>query len=93
MTSLYQALIYVIIFMNLLGFLLMYIDKERAIKHKWRISENTLLLVGLLFGSFGTFLGMQLFRHKTKHLKFRVLVPLFAVLQILIINYGYKALL
>jgi uncharacterized membrane protein YsdA (DUF1294 family) len=92
MTSLYQTLIYAIIFMNLLGFLLMYVDKERAIKHKWRISENTLLLVGFLFGSFGTFLGMQFFRHKTKHLKFRILVPLFAVLQILIINYGYKAL-
>lgn len=43
---------------NLLGFILMYIDKKRAIKHEWRISENTLMAVATIGGSIGSLLGM-----------------------------------
>lgn len=52
-----------------------YIDKQRAIKHQWRISESALLLSAFIGGSFGAAAGMKIFRHKTKHPKFYILVP------------------
>ena len=65
--------------MNLLSFCLMGLDKRRAVKGQWRISERALLLFGFFGGSLGGLLGMFLFRHKTKHRKFTVLMPLFLV--------------
>ncbi|MDE5950638.1 MAG: DUF1294 domain-containing protein [Acetatifactor sp.] len=56
-----------LICMNLAGFSSMGIDKKRAIRHQWRISEATLFLIALLGGSLGSIIGMQLFRHKTRH--------------------------
>lgn len=67
---------------NLTGFALMGIDKEKAIRHKWRIPEMTLFLVALLGGSVGSWIGMYTFRHKTKHIQFVVGIPLILILQI-----------
>lgn len=61
--------------MNLTAFLLCRADKKRAELKKWRIKESTLLISGMLGGCFGLMLGMLAFRHKTKHLKFKILVP------------------
>lgn len=63
----------VIIFLliNFLLFALMGIDKKKAQKRKWRISEKTLLLLGLLGGGAGGLAGMFFFHHKTKHYYFR----------------------
>ena len=55
---------------NLIGFSLMGIDKKRAIRGAWRISESSLFLTAVLGGSIGCIIGMQLFRHKTKHYYF-----------------------
>jgi uncharacterized membrane protein YsdA (DUF1294 family) len=88
MENFYEILIYVGLFVNTLGFLLMYVDKQRAIKHKWRISENTLMIVALLFGSLGVYLGMTVFRHKTKHFKFKFFVPLFIIVHVWLIIYA-----
>lgn len=77
------VVIYVIC-MNLVGIFVMGIDKKRAIQHKWRISEKTLFLVSLLGGSIGTWAGMYLFRHKTKHWYFVVGMPLILVLQVVL---------
>ena len=52
---------------NLAGLASMGIDKRKAIRHQWRIPEATLFLIALLGGSLGSIIGMQLFRHKTKH--------------------------
>ena len=71
-----------IVFMNLMGVAVMGIDKSKARKHQWRISERTLFLVSLLGGSVGTWAGMYLFRHKTKHWYFVFGMPLILVLQI-----------
>lgn len=76
------TLIYLII-INFIGFLIMFIDKNRAIHHEWRISEKNLLLVSLIGGSVGMFTGMHVFKHKTKHLKFTLGVPLIFILQII----------
>jgi uncharacterized membrane protein YsdA (DUF1294 family) len=71
--------------MSLLGFVLMGADKQRARRKDWRIPERTLLLVAFLGGGIGAFLGMYAFRHKTKHLKFVLLLPVMALLNVLLI--------
>lgn len=68
---------------NLMGFLLMGTDKQRAKKQQYRISEKTLFLVALLGGSLGTTAGMHLFRHKTKHWYFRIGMPTIFLLHLL----------
>ena len=78
--------IYLLI-INLIAFYLYWNDKRRAKKGKWRIPENTLLMIALIGGSVGALLGMKLFRHKTKHWKFKILVPMFLVIQITIAVY------
>ena len=60
---------------NLIVFLLYGRDKQRAIADEWRISEKTLLLCAFLLGGTGAGLGMLVFRHKTRQLKFRILIP------------------
>ncbi|MFZ7945629.1 DUF1294 domain-containing protein [Neobacillus sp. 19] len=74
--------------MNIAGLLIMGEDKKRAKKHQYRISEQTLWLVALFGGAIGTTAGMQLYRHKTKHLSFKVGFPLLAVVEaVLLIMY------
>ena len=75
---------------NLIGFLIMFIDKNRAIHKEWRIPEKSLLLISLIGGSIGMFAGMHFFRHKTKHLKFTIGVPLIFILQVITVVYILK---
>lgn len=67
---------------NLIGFSLMYVDKRKAIKKEWRISERQLFLAALLGGSIGSILGMYAFRHKTKHWYFVYGLPALLIIQI-----------
>lgn len=60
---------------NITVFIMYGADKYKAIKGQWRISEKMLLISAFLFGAVGANLGMYIFRHKTKHLKFRLLLP------------------
>lgn len=75
-----QLLLCFVVAMSLIAFVLCAADKRRAKRGRWRISEAALLLTGLCGGAFGLLLGMGVFRHKTKHRKFKVLVPLECVL-------------
>lgn len=68
--------------MSVLAFLLYGIDKRRAVRHKWRIPEATLLATSFLGGAFGALLGMKLFRHKTRHWYFYATALLGAAWQI-----------
>lgn len=63
----------------------MYIDKERAKNKEWRISERTLLTMGVLGGALGGVLGMYLFRHKTKHNKFAFGFPLLGAIHVFLL--------
>lgn len=74
-------LIVYLISINIIAFLMCIFDKIKAIKGWYRISENTLLLVSLFGGCFGMLLGMNLVRHKTKKLKFK-LVYLFCLIYV-----------
>jgi len=68
--------------MNLLGFALMGIDKRKAIRREYRISEKTLFMSSLLGGSIGTWAGMYVFHHKTKHWYFVWGMPLIFAVQV-----------
>ena len=69
---------------NILSFIIMGWDKRCAIKNNWRISENNLIGLALIGGSIGTLLGMIIFHHKTKKLKFKILIPLSIIINILV---------
>lgn len=73
-----------LLIVNLLSFSLFGIDKRRACRHKYRISEATLFSVALLGGSIGAWAGMYAFRHKTAHWYFVIGIPLILVVQIVV---------
>ena len=72
-----------LLIINALGFLLMLADKHKARKKLWRIPEATLMAIALIGGSVGSLVGMYTARHKTKHLKFSLGIPVILVLQII----------
>ncbi len=72
---------------NLFAIFLMKYDKVKAINNQYRVSEKTLFLIALILGGIGIYIGMYLFRHKTKHVKFTVGIPLIIILNILTIYY------
>lgn len=69
---------------NAISFLLMLVDKYKAKKNLWRIPERTLMGFVAIGGSLGALAGMYLVRHKTKHLKFTVGIPVILFLHVLI---------
>lgn len=75
----------VLILINLYTFILYGYDKFCAVHNKWRIPELMLLLATFLGGALCAFLGMYIFRHKTKHKLFTCIVPLCLLIQFLII--------
>ena len=80
------AVIYLIV-INILGFLIMGLDKHKAKMAERRIPENTLFTFTVLGGGIGTIAGMYVFHHKTKKMKFKVGMPLVLILEILIFVY------
>ena len=74
-----------LLIINAVGFLLMLADKHKARKKLWRIPEATLLSVAAIGGSIGALMGMYLMRHKTRHLKFTVGIPVILALQIILL--------
>ena len=81
---LFHVLLVYLLIINAAGFILMLVDKVKAKKNLWRIPEATLFLVAAIGGSVGSILGMYTFRHKTKHIKFIVGMPLILAVQIVI---------
>lgn len=73
-----------LILVNAVAFLLMLIDKQKAKKKKWRIPEATLIGSAVIGGSIGALAGMYTFRHKTKHTKFTVGIPVILILQLIL---------
>lgn len=76
-------LLYLLI-INALGFVLMLVDKFKAKKNLWRIPEATLMTVAAVGGSIGSLIGMYTVRHKTKHLKFTLGIPLILAVQVVL---------
>ena len=82
-----------LLLVNLLAFALYGIDKKKAKKKRFRIPERTLLWMARLGGGIGSWIGIMLFHHKTKHTKFKIVVPLWTVLWLIVIicllDFGY----
>ena len=78
-----KLLLIYLLLVNAAAFLLMLIDKQKAIHKRWRIPEKTLLLTAAAGGSVGAILGMKLFRHKTLHPQFSVGLPVMLALQVI----------
>ena len=74
-----------LLIVNALAFVLMLADKQKARKNKWRIKERTLLGIAVIGGSLGATLGMNLFRHKTKHLRFSLGLPCILAVHIVLL--------
>jgi len=72
---------------NVVTFFLMGLDKRKAKKNQYRISEKTLFISALCFGALGATIGMNFFRHKTKHWYFKYGFPLLVVIQLAILLY------
>ena len=84
MKPLIISLIVYLLLINALEFLLMHIDKKRAINDQWRIPEFNLLMLAVFGGSIGCIAGMRLFHHKTRHPEFSIGVPLILALQVIL---------
>ena len=85
-----NVLLYYLIVINIVTFLVYGIDKWKAKQGSWRISEATLLILAVIGGSIGALLGMQVWRHKTMHKKFKYGLPLILIIQIILIGYLSK---
>lgn len=84
--TLYTLIYFYLFVINLLAFLLMFNDKARARNRKRRIPEKTLFTAAWLGGSLGALLGMNIFRHKTKHKSFTIGIPAILVIQLLLLS-------
>ena len=97
-----EYLFYYIAAINIIALVMMGIDKSIAVKNGQkkprskksketsRIPEATLIMLAVMMGSVGSFFGMQIFRHKTKHLKFVIGVPLCFIFNCIIVYFMYK---
>lgn len=79
-----EFLLLYLLIVNALGFVLMLVDKFKAKKNLWRIPEATLMMVAAIGGSVGSLIGMYTARHKTRHRKFTVGIPLILAVQVVL---------
>lgn len=85
--TLHSCLVCYLLAINAVTFIVYGIDKYKAKKAKWRISEATLLLLAVLGGSIGAWVGMKVWHHKTMHKKFKYGIPAILIIQIVLMAY------
>ena len=84
-----ETIIYYLIIINIVTFIVYGIDKLKAKKALWRIREASLLMLAILGGSIGAWLGMKVWHHKTLHKKFRYGIPAIIIIQLAVIGCFY----
>ena len=87
-----NIILYYLLAVNIATFLLYGIDKYKAKKNKWRISEATLLMIAVIGGSIGAWAGMRLWHHKTMHKKFKYGIPVIIIMQVCLVVYLHTIL-
>ena len=87
MNTLHNCLAYYLLAINAVAFIVYGIDKYKAKKAKWRIPEATLLLLAVLGGSVGAWMGMNIWHHKTMHKKFKYGIPAILLIQFALMAY------
>lgn len=85
-----KILLYYLIAINVVTFFVYGIDKLKAKKSKWRIPEATLLMLAVIGGSIGAWLGMKVWHHKTLHKKFKYGLPLILMAQVALVIWLYS---
>lgn len=88
----HQYSMYYLLAINALSFILFGLDKYKAKKGKWRISEATLLMIAVIGGSIGAWAGMRLWHHKTMHKKFKYGIPIIIILQVCLVVFLHTIL-
>ncbi len=88
MSRLQIVILSYLLIINLIAFILYGVDKKRAIRNEFRIRERVLLWMARLGGGIGSWIGLKLFRHKTKHTKFRIIVPLWTIIWIIAVVFA-----
>ena len=83
----HQYSMYYLFAINIVSFFLYGIDKYKAKKNKWRISEATLLMIAVIGGSIGAWVGMRIWHHKTMHKKFKYGIPVIIIFQVALAVY------
>ena len=83
---------YYLLAINIVSFFLYGIDKYKAKKGRWRISEATLLMMAVIGGSIGAWAGMRFWHHKTMHKKFKYGIPVIIIMQVCLVVYLYTIL-
>lgn len=83
---------YYLLAINFVSFFLYGIDKYKAKKGRWRISEATLLMMAVIGGSRGAWAGMRLWHNKTMHKKFKYGIPIIIILQVCLVVYLHTIL-
>ena len=83
-------ILYYLIAINIITFFIYGIDKLKAKKGKWRITESTLLLLAIIYGSIGAWFGIKVWHHKTLHKKFKYGITLIVIAQIAIAVYIFR---
>ena len=83
----HQYSLYYLLAANVVTFILYGMDKYKAKKAKWRISETTLLTLAAIGGSIGAWAGMRIWHHKTLHKKFKYGIPVIIIIQIALAAY------
>lgn len=84
------VLILYYIFINLLAVTVTITDKIKAVRRKWRIKESTLLIISVLGGSVAMLMTMLVIKHKTRHLKFMLGIPVIILLQAIIVYFVWR---
>ncbi len=82
-------LVYLLI-INIIAFVITAYDKYSAIKNRWRVRESTLLIISALGGSIGMYVTMQFIRHKTRHLKFMLGIPVILIIQVILVYFIWR---
>ncbi|WP_078379457.1 DUF1294 domain-containing protein [Sutcliffiella halmapala] len=87
-----ELFLVIYILINIFTFLLMRVDKKRAINRQWRVAEVYLWGTAIGGGALGAWIGMRTFRHKTKHFTFKYGLPLLTIIQLILIGYFVSGL-
>lgn len=80
-----KVLLLYALFINIIGIYIMYSDKKKAKQGQYRIPEATLWRIAIIGGAIGTTIGMHWFRHKTKHLAFKLGFPILAIIDVVLL--------
>ena len=72
-----------LVLINIIAVVVTAVDKYRAVRHKWRVSEAALIVISALGGGVAMYASMLLFRHKTRKLKFMLGIPLIVIIELI----------